>query len=230
MAALNIQIQPAFAVPLVTTVLPQPEALNAQLRALFLARESEGERYRKQDKTPTHQVNIFESEFNLFAWPDPPVQQLRGFCLAALSQAVMQLNEFSPQQQQALSSLKLMVDCWFHVTRFGGYIANHMHPMASWSGVYCVDPGDTPPERPDSGSLVFTDPNPAFGAYRDPGNVRLRAPYSAGNLVYKQKAGDLLLFPSHLPHETAPFFGRGERITVAFNCAFVRPEGTVFGF
>ncbi|MDE0852819.1 MAG: putative 2OG-Fe(II) oxygenase [Nevskia sp.] len=230
MPAVNPQVITAFASPIITAQLPNPEGLNAQLRQLFLAREAEGERYRKKIKTPTQQVNIFESEFNLFSWPDQPVQVLREFCLGTLSQTMVQLNDYSPEQIRALNSLKLLVDCWFHVTRFGGFISNHFHPMASWSGVYCVCSGETPPAYPESGQLCFPDPRPAARAYVDPGNVRLKGPFSSGSLSFSPKGGDLILFPSHMAHEVKPFFGRDERITVAFNCSFVRPEGEVFGF
>lgn len=231
MSAAELQILGAFASPIVTTHLRDADGLNARLKELFLAREAQGERYRKRDRTPTTQVNIFESEFDLFTWPDAPVQELRRFCLGVLGQVVHQLNDFSPAQRQAMDSVRLMVDCWFHVTRFGGYIANHTHPMASWSGVYCVSPGETPPEHPRSGILRFLDARPYANMYVDPGNVRLKAPFSAGGIEYALRAGQLVLFPSYLAHEVAPFFGRDERITVAFNCSFGMPPGAKpFGF
>jgi hypothetical protein len=171
-----MQILSAFATPIASARLADAEPLNAQLRQLFLQREAEGERWRKKVRTPTQQVNIFESEFDLFSWPDPPVQQLRSFCLGSLSQMVMQLNEYSPQQLQAMPGIKLLVDCWFHITRSGGYIGSHIHPMASWSGVYCVAPGEETPQHPSSGQLCFPDFRPAANMYVDPGNVRLKRP------------------------------------------------------
>ena len=41
----------------------------------------------------------------------------------------------------ALGRMLISSDSWFHVTRRGGFFALHNHPNASWSGVYCVDPG-----------------------------------------------------------------------------------------
>jgi predicted 2-oxoglutarate/Fe(II)-dependent dioxygenase YbiX len=35
------------------------------------------------------------------------------------------------------------------------------------------------------------------------------------------EAGALIVFPSYLFHEVAPFYGRDTRITVASNCWFV---------
>ncbi|GAC1620753.1 MAG: hypothetical protein NVS9B10_02820 [Nevskia sp.] len=216
----SFQITPAFASPIVNTMLPNPAALNRDLRALFLSREAQGERYRKQVKTPTIQVNIFESEFNLFAWPDAPIQHLRGFCLGKLAEVITQLNGYRPED---VATLKLLVDCWFHITRHGGYISGHTHPLASWSGVYCVTPGEQPPEHPDSGVLRFLDARPYANMYQDPGNAKLQMPYGPGSINYKLLPGQLILFPSYLVHEVTPFFGRDERITVAFNISLADP-------
>lgn len=226
-----LHVANAFAVPIVSTRLPDAAALNRELCSLFLAREAQGERWRKRVKTPTLQVNIFESEFDLFSWPETPVQALRGFCLNALGRTVVELNQYGPEQVQQLNELQLMVDCWFHVTRSGGYIGHHLHPMASWSGVYCVSAGEDVPGRPDSGLLHFPEVRLGAGTYLDPGNVRLKAPFAAGGIKYKLEPGLLILFPSYLPHETLPFFGRDERITVAFNVAFTqKPGAKPFGF
>ncbi len=211
-----LSITPAFATPLAVTVLPNAAALNRDLKALFLAREAEGERWRKPVATRTVQINIFESEFNLFTWADAPVQHLRAFCLGKLGELITQLNGYRPDE---VAKLKLRVDCWFHITRHGGYISNHTHPMASWSGVYCVAPGERPAAHPDSGVLRFPDARPYANMYQDHGNAKLRQPYGAGSLNYKLEPGQLVLFPSYLAHEVTPFFGRDERITVAFNAS-----------
>lgn len=214
----DIRFNAVFASPIVATALPRPEALNAQLRALFLSREAEGDRYRKRRKTPTVQINIFESEFDLFHWPDPPVQELRRFCLQALTYVIQQLNGYDVE---TMKSMQIVPDCWFHITRFGGYISNHTHPNASWSGVYCVHPGESPPQHPDSGVLRFPDARPYANMYQDLGNAQLREPFGYGSTNYKLQAGQLILFPSYLAHEVTPFYGRDDRITVAFNCKVV---------
>lgn len=214
------QITPAFASPIITSMLPNAAALNRDLRSLFLAREAEGERYRKQVKTRTVQINIFESEFDLFAWPDAPVQHLRGFCLAKLGAVIAQLNGY---RQDEVAKLRLMVDCWFHITRHGGYISAHTHPLASWSGVYCVTSGERPANQPDSGVLRFLDARPYANMYQDPGNANLALPYGSGSINYQLEPGQLILFPSYLVHEVTPFFGRDERITVAFNVSLSHP-------
>ena len=56
--------------------------------------------------------------------------------------------------------------------------------------------------------------------YLDPGNSRLAGPFAFQLLNLRLSAGQLVLFPSYLQHEVAPFAGDDERITVAFNVAF----------
>src|SRR6185503_10090934 len=89
------QIVPAFAVPFAETHLADGAALNAELAALFLAREAEGPRYANPHPSMKITPRLFESEFSVFSWPEPCVQKLREFCLAALSRTIAQLNGYT---------------------------------------------------------------------------------------------------------------------------------------
>ena len=123
-----------------------------------------------------------------------------------------------------MAGLRIYQHSWYHLTRREGYTAYHNHPMASWSGVYCVDAGDPVPDRPNNGSLRFLDSRTSAGMYLDPGNAHLHAPFGFGDRAYNLAEGQLLLFPSYLLHEVTPYYGSRERITVAFN-AWVREAG-----
>lgn len=211
-----LEINPVFAVPFAQDHQPD-EALNARIKALVLSREAQGQRYANPHPSLKQQPGVFESDFNLFAWPDECIQKLRTFCWAALGRTLQELNGYSAQEMQRL---QIFSHTWFHVTRHGGFTIAHTHPMASWSGVYCVDPGETPDDRPESGVLRFQNPHFYSNCFLDPGNASLRAPYHHGTWSVRFKAGQLVLFPSWLQHEVLPFFGRDERITIAFNCWF----------
>lgn len=197
-----------------------PDAdLNPALTEFFLELEQQGERYRNPDRTPSHQVEIFESAFDLFNWNQPSVQAMRQFCMANVWRAVQQCNGYSVEHCKGLQAV---VDSWFHITRTGGYIATHTHPMASWSGVYMVDPGGEPEGDELGGVINFKDTRPQANMYIDPGNQRMQRPFSHGSINYPMKPGDLMLFPSWVQHEVTPYLGRKPRITVAFNCSFKR--------
>jgi len=96
--------------------------------------------------------------------------------------------------------------------------------MASWSGVYCVDPGDPVPDKFNNGVLRMLDARNMASMYTDAGNAHWRTPFSFGEMAYSSVAGQLILFPSYLMHEVAPYYGQRERITVAFN-VWVRQAG-----
>lgn len=217
------EISSLFAVPLAQARHPAHESLNASLKALLIERSSDP-RYANPNASLKQQPGVFESDFNLFAWPDPCVQALREFCWTELGRTIQALNGYTPQQ---MARLKIFSHTWFHVTRHLGFVIAHTHPMASWSGVYCVAPGEASPDRPESGVLRFHNPHFYSNAFLDPGNAKLRAPFHHGTWNVPLQAGQLVLFPSWLSHEVLPFFGRDERITVAFNCWFAMTDEAV---
>ena len=211
-------LQALFSVPLAFDRHPAPDTLNASLRELFLAREQAG----LANPSPYTERNaaLFESRFDLFQWPEPAIAQLREFCMGRLQALVMQLNAHPPARMQRLN---VRTESWFHITRRHGWFGVHNHPNASWSGVYCVAAGEPDPHNPDSGKLTFLHPQAGAAMYTDAGNEQLQPPFNIQHAGYLLRAGDLVLFPSWLLHHVTPFTGEGERITVAFNCAFGYP-------
>jgi uncharacterized protein (TIGR02466 family) len=221
MAQPRINIFPAFASPIVDSALPDPGALNARLRELFLRWEADPDRRRSSAPTAVMKVAVYESDFSLFENPEPEIQALANFCLQHVGYVMQQLNGYKVEEMQRL---RIHHHSWYHLTRNGGYTAQHNHPMASWSGVYCVDPGDAVPDKPNNGTLRFSEARTTAGMYLDPGNAHWQPPYGMGDIAFNLRAGQLLLFPSYLMHEVAPYYGQRERITVAFN-AWVREAG-----
>lgn len=213
-----IQINAAFASPLLRTRLPQCETLNARLRELFLKWESDPARKRSSQPTGVIKVAVYESDFSLFDNPEPEIQALKQFCLQGTGYAIQQLNGYSAEE---MAQLRIFQHSWYHLTRHGGYTAQHNHPMASWSGVYCVDPGDPVADKPNNGALRFLEARQTASMYLDAGNAHWKTPFGFGEQAFQFEAGELLLFPSYLMHEVAPYYGQRERITVAFN-AWVR--------
>ncbi len=209
------QIVPAFSVPMVFASLADSEALNSELRELFLARASD-DRYRNPDPYTHRNAALFESNFRLFDWPQPCVQRLRDFCYASLYKAI---GELSGYDVPMLRRLHAASEAWFHVTRKGGYFGPHNHPMHSWSGVYCVShTGDDPAS--DSGKLTMINPHSMNTMFIDMANSSMKMPFHMSNRMLRLKAGDLVLFPSWLLHEVLPYEGDDVRITVAFNVRF----------
>lgn len=219
------EIASMFAVPLAQALMPGHEAINSELKALLLERATDA-RYGNQNPSLKQQAGVFESEFNLFSWPEAPVKRLREFCWTELGRVIRTLNGYTAAD---MARLRIYSHTWFHVTRAPGFVIAHTHPMASWSGVYCVDPGGISDAHPESGVLRFQNPHYYSNMFLDPGNARLQAPFHHGTWSVRLRPGQLVLFPSWVQHEVLPFFGAGERITVAFNCWFSMREDAAAG-
>ncbi len=216
---MSLNVFPAFAVPMAEAFHPEPVALNAALRRVILALEAQGAGYRNPEPVVHQPEGLFESDFSFFSREDPSVQELRAFVWSSLGEFLRNIN---PALADGTRGLRIASQTWFHVTRDGGYFGYHNHPMASWSGVYCVSDGDPSSEHANNGCLVFPHPQMAVNTFLDPANAALRWPFSHGNFTIALKPGQLVFFPSWLGHYVTPFHGAGERITVAFNAWFSR--------
>ena len=207
-----MEIHQLYAVPLVEAVHPERETLCPTLRDFFLAREDDA--HRDDIERDTQVGPVFESRFDLFYWQDEEIQPMVRFVHNTLARTVAQLNGY---RQGQMDKLKFEYHAWFHVTRARGFQGCHNHPNASWSGIFCVDPGS--PDADDrEGTVRFYDPRTNADYYLDPGNQSMRAPFTLGAMQVRHETGKLWLFPSYLLHEVFPYYGADPRVIVAFNC------------
>jgi len=210
-------IEPIFAVPFVSTTHPDPVALNSQLKTYLFDLESRGDTYKNRQPMVNRNGEVFESHFQLFDADNTAVQALRVFCYQQLYQAIGQLNSYTVDM---LKNLHVAVESWFHITRRGGYFPIHNHALHSWSGIYCVDPGQESPTDATNGMLSFINPFAMNTMFIDMAVVRMGGGYNYGPREIRLTAGQLLLFPSWLLHEVRPYTADGERVTIAFNTKF----------
>ncbi len=174
--------------------MPDAEARNARLRDVVLARE-------KSDPGIQHSnVGGWHSSADLWEWQEPEIRQLCAWVIAAaedLTATMVQLR--SGDEVRAIP----YGGAWVNLLREGGYNKVHNHPGAVWSAVYYVSAGEPDPKIPGNGNFEFMDPRP--------GNIH------GGKEVLPPEAGTLMVFPSWLYHYVNPYFGKGERISIAFN-------------
>lgn len=200
--------------PLAVVRLPDAERLCEDLTTLFLDRAADGDAWRNEKRRATQHGALFESRFDLFQWPERPVQAVAKFCHAQLSRFLREVSDYSDEE---LQRLRFDYHAWFHVTRAGGYQGLHNHQNATWSGIFCVDPGDDVPDRPDSGLVRFHDPRWCSYMHSDAGNTRLKMPWRHGGYDVRHRAGQLVIFPSYVMHEIFPYVGERPRVVIAFN-------------
>lgn len=198
------QIENMFSTPVFWCVLKDVDALNAELRDLIL----------EQERASTSMVKSnqggWQSPSEFFRWEGAAVATLARYARRAVEVATSRIIPQNLRMEFHLSS-------WAAVNRKGHYNTTHVHPMATWSGVYYVDPGD---ESPDSagGLLEFDHPIMASVMTFFPGVL------PSARLV-RPEAGMMILFPSYLQHSVRMYTGERPRICVPFN-AHIRISGT----
>jgi uncharacterized protein (TIGR02466 family) len=212
----SAQVFPIFAVPMLEASFPDAERINANLRDLFLGMEAQGNVHRDTVARDTLS-RVFESNFFLHFQKNADVSALFEFIDGVLRDLIVGLSG----GQVRGGELALEYSMWFHVTRVGGYQGTHNHPNASWSGIYCVDPGDAEQDS-DSGIVRFRDPRAGAEMYKDPANESMVFPYQVQPVQRIHTAGSLIMFPSYLYHEVFAYRGVRPRIVVAFNAWAVR--------
>ncbi|HEX6105873.1 MAG TPA: TIGR02466 family protein [Gemmatimonadales bacterium] len=186
-----------FPTPIFWHKFEQVDALNAELRELILAQE------RATPSAVKSNAGGWQSPTDVFRWEAPAVATLRRLAAAAVEVATSRL----PLPQGFRGEFHL--SGWAAVNRAGHYNTVHVHPMATWSGVYYVDPGD---ESADAGGglLEFCHPITAAAMTFFPGAL------PSARLV-RPEAGLVILFPSYLQHSVRLYHGQRPRICVPFN-------------
>ena len=211
----TINVAPIFAVPLAVTEIPDAATLNAELESLILSREQA--QYANQPPSPLLSKGVFESMPGILQWQEPCIEKLRGALVNSVGRVVAELSGFS---QQELTSIIVMNQTRFHITRHGGGFLPYNHPMASWSSTYCVNAGEDAPDFPDSGTIRVLDSRIGLCTYLDPANMRWRTPFSFGHASIRLRAGQLVVFPAYLMREIATYMGESPRITISSSYSF----------
>ena len=195
--AKNGQLEYTFATPVFRYVLKNGDSLNAQLSVLILERE------RTQPSMEKSNQGGWQSAPDFFRWNNSAVITLERYLSAALKIATARV--LLP------AKFKIEYDLygWAAVNRIGDYNTTHVHPMATWSGVYYVDAGDEPSGL--SGAVLeLSHPITASLMTFFPGLL------SSARLV-RPETGMIILFPSYLQHSVRMYHGSRPRICVPFN-------------
>ncbi|MDO8904199.1 TIGR02466 family protein [Hydrogenophaga sp.] len=159
----------------------------------------------------------------------PEWDGLVRFIVDSLRQTVVLANqgawpEATPALQIALRGV------WFQMSNQGSHHDVHTHGNCSWSGVYCVDVDEEharsrhPALGAHNGVTRFYGPhfNHLGGAHMDFGNAYLQS----AHFDIAPRPGQLVVFPSWLPHQALPYAGEADRIIVSFNASVHAGSGS----
>lgn len=159
----------------------------------------------------------------------PEWKALVQFIVDSLRKTVVQANhgiwpEGAPGFHMAIQGI------WFQVSNQGAHHDIHTHGNCSWSGVYCVQVDEPelrtqhPALKAHNGVTRFYGPyfNHLGGAHMDFGNAYLQA----AHVDVEPVPGQLVVFPSWLPHQAMPYVGEADRIIVSFNASIHAESGS----
>ncbi|MCW5560083.1 MAG: 2OG-Fe(II) oxygenase family protein [Verrucomicrobiae bacterium] len=201
------QIIPAYPSLIGRFRIPNAEEVNRELRALILARE-------KSEPNVQHaNVGGWHSGPDLLEGSHASVVALKNWIVEAVQHMIgTTLEHLRAGGLNRSFNGTLQIYGWANVARNGNYHSLHNHPRSCWSGVYYVDTGDpSNAQHPNSGVIDLHDPRPFTEMTFVPGE-----PYGQKYSI-RPDPGTMLVFPGFLYHFVHPFFGKGERISIAFN-------------
>jgi uncharacterized protein (TIGR02466 family) len=195
--AKNGQVEHMFSTPIFRYVFKDVDALNAALRDLILERE------RTVPSVSKSNQGGWQSPSDFFSWPVPEVATLEQLAVGSLKVATA--------RAPIPPNLRVEFDLsgWAAVNRKGDYNTTHVHPGATWSGVYYIDAGDEAADAPGA-VLEFSHPVTAALMTFFPGVL-------PSARVVRPENGMIILFPSYLQHSVRMYNGERPRVCVPFN-------------
>lgn len=194
-----------FGTPMAFRTVPHFHVLNAGLERAILSRA--------QANTSKKISNVggWQSQNDVLDWPEPEFAQFRteidrGIQMVSQMPGLVEGRPPDPRKRAPYEAYG-----WANVNQSGHYNTLHVHAEADWSVVYYVTPGVPLPDTMMNGRIEFRDPRPGAAFVRTPG-------FTSGQpMLLKPQAGMMVIFPSWLEHWVHPFFGEGNRISIAVN-------------
>ena len=191
----------AFPTPIASYPWADSESINTELKALILKNESESEGIARSN------IGGWHSSTDFFSWD--------ADCGRAIKQRVEQmtvaLTRATMVASQGKRSFNYRLDGWANINRHGSYNNVHNHPNCLWSGTYYVASGEPEGHLPNNGKLELLDPRAGINL------IHIEGSMFAGRYLIDPMPGLMVMFPSWLNHLVHPFYGKGERISIAFN-------------
>ncbi len=206
----DLSIKNLFATPLVIAALPADEAaaLNAELVKIIM---------QKAEETAGVKISNYggwQSDDKILDWGGAPVKRV----LDGMNELLAQITLRQQKSDVERVNVPWRVHGWANINRKGNTNVVHCHPGAYWSAVYYVQIEEEKGEQL-GGELELLDPRGVLPIMYCPElKMGIKGYVSAGTSeLHSPKPGQLVIFPSWLPHAVAPYRGEGTRISLAFN-------------
>ncbi len=205
-AGVEISVGYFFATPVAAVMLPNAEAINADLRARVLA-----QRKREPGKNASNRGGWHSAE--------PTENWAAESAQAIVSAGEEVANQMTMDRQGTYFRPRWESRAWANINGPGDANDFHYHPGSFWSGTYYVDDGGCAADASLGGEFEIMDPRGTGVAMHDPSLVMADGAQNSGGttMTFTPRSGLLLLFPAWLQHQVRPYYGDRERISFAFN-------------
>lgn len=201
----------AWSSPLFVTTNPDHEFIKEDLLAYIYEYQQHQSHAIDSQVAVTAKHQLFESKLNFLETELPAIIEARRMLEELLSAVVAEVN--SGCWPEGVEGEATIIESWFHVTKDGGYHDIHSHPNCSWCGIYYLESGECALDA-RNGVNRFYDPRINADHYADAGTAYLGG---QGFWDFEPVEGQIVIFPSYLKHSALPYFGKKDRVVIAFN-------------
>jgi uncharacterized protein (TIGR02466 family) len=202
----QVQVNGLFQTPVLLTLLPDHEALNAALQSTILG-------YEKSNPSTQHSnLGGWQSDTEFLTWGGTAVETLLGHVRPLV-------DRMTANREGKPVTVDWHINAWANVNRESNGNEFHTHAGCFWSAVYYVADGGIGQDPTLGGALEFADPRGVAPAMHAP----LLAYNFSGGLsagaseAISPQAGMLVIFPSFVSHAVKPYLGKQVRISIAIN-------------
>jgi len=143
---------------------------------------------------------------DIFSDPSPNVQQLLPYVQLCITH-YLETHLASMIKLSDEADFDIDVTPWAYYLTQGDFMKPHLHPDGFITGVYYVHVPKG--KERDEGALIMMAPDTGRSLLPHPSTV-------ADSVTYRPEEGELIIFPSYVPHYVNPF-DSGERAVIAFD-------------
>ncbi|MBT5051567.1 MAG: hypothetical protein HOM58_23940 [Rhodospirillaceae bacterium] len=191
-----------FPTPVLLRQIPDYGPVNDGLKAQILAAKEKDEGVHISNR------GGWQSSPDLWDWGTPEIETFKGWvhgCILRMAAL--------PAQEGDLSKVDVeyVAGSWANVNTRGAYNDGHVHPDCDWACVYYAECGTLDPGWDRNGQFELHDPRTMAQS------CKLAAYGFDRSLLIDPEPGKMILFPAWMKHSVHPFYGDGQRISIAVN-------------
>jgi hypothetical protein len=131
-----------------------------------------------------------------------------------LAKRLKENHDFSLEDEN-INKIAMKLYGWYHKTNNGGEHMVHEHGQSMWSGILMVQGADECYHENDKCNginMIYDFTNTSLDRERLGNRWK-----KTGYYVQQPMNGRLVIFPGYVPHSATPYYGKKDRIVIAFN-------------